>query len=291
MKSYINSLFGIIVIFLLSTVPLLAQDEAFRGGSGDGFYVDTFNLNYSEFCNGGLGDGFSSFVLTENFADYAKGGIGDGFTSFAFENPFFDISSGGIGDGFANSEIENPFFDFTSGGIGDGYSKAEMTATFNDFALGGVSDGFSFDTLQNTLNTVFSGGESDGFAFDKYGHIIYWTGAVGTGWNVPGNWANGLIPTYCNPVVIPEGVPNFPAVNAGTLKIGYYTNEGEYRCQRLKINANAEMTTRVNCYVENYDLIFVRGTLFVKNPAFDAFKIEKGGVVQLKPNAQIVVKE
>jgi hypothetical protein len=248
----------------------MAQDEPFKGGSGDGFSIDTFNQLFLDFTVGAIGDGFTSFSLINDFSNYSKGGIGDGFSSTSLLDDFADYCYGGIGDGFSASELNIEFLDFTSGGN---------------------SDGFSYAFAQDDYNHMFSGGSADGFAYDKYGHIIHWTGTIGTGWNVAGNWENEIIPTFCNPVVIPAGVPNFPAVNSGILRIGYYKDEGDYRCQRIKINTNAEMTTRVNCFVENYDLMFIRGTLFVKNPASNAFTNSGEGLVLLKPNASVIFKE
>jgi hypothetical protein len=236
-------------LLILGGGSLTAQDEAFRGGVGDGFSIDTFNAIFLDFTKGSLGDGFSKI------------------------------------------EIQNLFSDFTRGGNSDGFSVINIGDDFNLMYTGGDSDGFTAVTTQNEFNPMYTGGDSDGFAYDKYGHIIYWTGDIGTGWNVAGNWANGIIPNYCNPVVIPSAVPNFPAVNAGLLRIGYYKDEGDYRCQRIKINANAEMTTRVNCFVENYDLISNRGILYVKNPAPDAFKNLGAGIILVKPNGEIIMKE
>lgn len=258
-------------VFIIGCCPLIAQDEAFKGGIGDGFTLDTTNLEFLDFTVGGIGDGFSTDSTNQEFLDFSVGGFGDGFTTSSFTNNFADFCYGGIGDGFATEEMSIDFLDFTSGGNSDGFSFASSST--NDF------------------NDMYKGGDSDGFAYDKYGHIIYWTGNLGTNWNVTGNWENGIIPSYCNPVVIPAGVPNFPAVNAGLLRIGYYKNEGDYKCQSLKINTGAEMLTRVNCFVENYELIFIQGKLYVKNPAANAFTNLWEGLIRLKPSAELIVKE
>lgn len=249
---------------------LLGQDEPYKGGSGDGFSSDTIYLDFLDLTMGGNGDGFSSITILLEFNDFYIGGVGDGFSEDQFLNTFNDYARGGNADGFSFDTLLNEY---------------------NVMYVGGNFDGFSYDTTQTIFNPMYTGGNSDGFAYDKYGHIIFWTGIASTGWNVAGNWENGIIPTYCNPVVIPAGVPNFPAVNAGLLRIGYYKNEGDYKCQQLKINAGAEMLTRVNCFVENYDLIFNRGKLFVKNPATNAFKNLGDGIVQIKSNAEIIFKE
>lgn len=54
---------------------------------------------------------------------------------------------------------------------------------------------------------------------------------------------------------------------------------------------NAELTTQPAWFIENYNLILVGGTMFVKNPAVDAFKNIKAAELRLKQNAQLVVKE
>jgi len=267
---YFHSLTYTVFITLLLITSLVAQDEPFRGGFGDGFSLDT---------------------LSEDFLDFTKGSVGDGYTSITLSSVFNDYSIGGIGDGFSKIESQNLFLDFTKGGESDGFSTLLFEDDFNSMYSGGVADGFSYVSTLDDFNSMYSGGSADGFAYDKYGHIIFWTGNVGTSWNVADNWENGFIPSYCNPVVIPSGVPNFPAVNAGLLRIGYYKDKGDYKCQRIKIKTGAEMTTRVNCFVENYDLIFNRGKLFVKNPAVDAFKNLGDGIIQLKPNSEIIFKE
>lgn len=269
MRHYYSIVYTALIVSLFCG-SLTAQDEAFRGGFGDGFSIDTLN---------------------EEFAEYARGSFGDGFSSTALISIVHEYSSGGEGDGFSNTDLIATFNGYYTGGFGDGFSTIESQNQFLDFSKGGNSDGFSHVFSQDDFNPMFSGGMADGFASDKYGHIIYWTGDVGTGWHVAGNWANGIIPSNCNPVVIPAGVPNFPAVNAGLLRIGYYKNEGDYTCQRINIEATAEMTTRMNCFVENYDLIFNQGKLLVKNPNADAFKNLQNGVILIKPNAQIIFKE
>ena len=216
-------------VFIIGCCPLIAQDEAFKGGIGDGFTLDTTNLEFLDFTVGGIGDGFSTDSTNQEFLDFSVGGFGDGFTNSDVDIVFNDFVKGGFGDGFTTSSFTNNFADFCYGGNGDGFTNDELNTAFFDFSSGGNSDGFSFaSSSTNDFNDMYKGGDSDGFAYDKYGHIIFWTGDLGTNWNVAGNWENGIIPSYCNPVVIPSAVPNFPAVNAGLLRIGYYTNEGDY---------------------------------------------------------------
>ncbi|MDF1695655.1 MAG: hypothetical protein P1U56_07495 [Saprospiraceae bacterium] len=237
------------VLTVLCYTSTKAQDDPFKGGSGDGYslseYVNTTSFVYV----GGQGDGFSYSSRIDLFNDSYKGGEGDGFTS--------NFST-------------NNFFDFTKGGQGDGNATAEYYLTFID---------------------TYKGGVSDGFGFGKHGHTVYWTGLVGTGWNVEGNWENNIIPEYCNPVVIPANVPNFPFVNSGVFRIGYHTNVGDYMCEKLKVDLGAEITTRVNCTVENYNTIVVLGKFFARNSSSGAFINSTNGVMQIKSAGAMIFKQ
>ena len=51
------------------------------------------------------------------------------------------------------------------------------------------------------------------------------------------------------------------------------------------------MLTRVNCFVENYELVFIQGKLYVKNPAANAFSNLGQGLIHLKPLSEMIVKE
>ena len=260
----------ILFALLLMAHFLNAQDIAFKGGNGDGFTVTE---------------------IDDEFLDFTKGNDGDGFTFADFTSTESIFTLGGNGDGHTNGEIEQQFLDFSKGGFADGFAIEESINSFNDMYVGDIGDGFTKVETVDGFNDMYVGGQSDGFAYDKYGHMILWTGISSTSWNAAGNWENGIIPSYCNPVVIPAGAPNFPAVNAGLLRIGYYSNEGDYKCQKIIVSAGAVMTTRANCFVENYDLIRISGRFFVKNLANNAISNIGDGVINIKANAQLIVKE
>ena len=248
----------------MSTFRINAQDEAFRGGTGDGFTSSDTIVTFNNMYKGDSSDGFAHAELIIEFVDFSKGGLSDGYTSAISENQLSQFSYGGISDGFAGKHLMSDLINFTKGGLADGHA---------------------FNTSQNSISIFSKGGEDDGFAYEIFGHTIYWTGAIGTGWNVEGNWANNIIPQYYNPVIIPPDVPNFPKVNAGILRIGHFENDGDYTCEKIKIESGAELTARLNCFVENYSTINNFGTIYVRNQAFNAFQNLEGGVLKLKPNS------
>ncbi|MEM9546077.1 MAG: hypothetical protein AAGA77_08890 [Bacteroidota bacterium] len=257
---------AIFCLAYLMLLPLHGQDDPFRGGFGDGYASDTQEDEYLAHSAGGFGSGYSSSSLFNENNSYCLGGFGDGYSQSLHINGFNAFCLGGIGDGYTLATKENEILNFSLGGIGDGYAKSV------------VAD----------YESIFSkGGKADGFAITKIGHTVYWTGAIGTGWNVSGNWENGTIPTNCNPVIIPASVPNFPAVNAGVLRIGYHFNNGDYNCKKIRVNNGAELTTRVNCFVENYNLIQNFGQIFVKNSASNAFLNLAEGELIVKSGAQL----
>ncbi len=256
------------VALLLGTTQIFAQDDAFKGGSGDGF-------TYSEYAQG--------------FDIFSKGDTGDGFSFSGFEQSFDLIFMGNSGDGFFYAESNVAFLDITQGGKGDGFEASMAILENNDITRGGSSDGFSHADSDILLSEIYKGGMDDGFAYGIHGHKLYWTGAVGTGWNVSGNWSGNIVPSYYNPVVIPASVPNFPALNAGVFRIQNKMNDGDFLCQKIKINDGAEITTRVNCFVENFEQILIQGNFFVKNPAAGAFTNK--GAILLDANATLIFKE
>ena len=225
-----------------------------------------------------------SFSQDEPF----KGGPGDGYADKEILDTTFIFSEGGSGDGYAAKQVLNNVLNFTLGGTADGATEIELQNSSNKVFSGGVADGASGEQLQNQNNKVFSGGKADGYAFFTIEHIIYWTGNVGTGWNVAGNWENEIIPNYCNPVVIPANVPNYPAINQGLFRIGYYNNSADYNCAKIKVEAGAELTIRVSCFVENYSTINNFGTIYVKNSALNAFQNKANAQLRLKPNSSMI---
>jgi len=206
------------------------------------------------------------------------------------------IFSGGNGDGFDQASIRqalnNAIF---SGGNGDGFDVASFRQALNNSIFaGGEGDGFGIVSIRQSVNnSIFAGGEGDGFdRVTLVGIVPYvWTGAVGTGWLVAGNWSENVVPDINRPVIIPDGVPNWPFINSGLFAIGDNPNNGSFQCASLWIQENALLVTRVNNKIENYALVTIDGEMSVRNPTADAFQnfadgsviINDGGILKIKP--------
>ena len=211
---------------------------------------------YSQYT-GGDADGFTFLLLSQSNGLYDGGGD-DGFGVLYFTQEDF-IYNGESKDGFACISLEQEDYLY----------------------VGGISDGFTSMVLEGD-NTIYQGANRDGFAsinmFQKY----IWTGTIGTGWNVVGNWSTNQVPTLRHSVIIPNGVPYYPAVNSGLLSIGKDpTDSSTYRCNNILIMSGANMTTRVNCFVDVYGTFKIDGTLYVKNPSNNAFVVKKYGELRL----------
>ena len=225
------------------------------------YFLSLFVVLYS--CTGlaqytgGDGDGFST--LTVEQTDYIfDGDDGDGFAFMSFEQTD-DIFDGGDADGFATMYLEQSDFLF-AGGDGDGFSSGKIAGN----------------------STLYEGGLSDGFAYKNLYQKYIWTGTVGSGWNVTGNWSTNQIPSLRHSVTIPSGVPYYPAVNAGLLAIGKDPlDNSAFRCSNINLQAGANMTTRINCFVEVYGTFRVSGLLFVKNTAPTAFVVKANGELEI----------
>lgn len=64
--------------------------------------------------------------------------------------------------------------------------------------------------------TATSGAYSGDMIFDVTGTTRTWNGSVSTDWAAGANWNGGYSPATVDSVVIPTGVPNFPALTAAT---------------------------------------------------------------------------
>jgi len=64
--------------------------------------------------------------------------------------------------------------------------------------------------------TATSGAFSGEMVFDVTGAARTWNGSVSTDWSDGVNWDLGVVPASVDSVVIPTGVPNFPALVAAT---------------------------------------------------------------------------
>ncbi len=177
------------------------------------------------------------------------GGVGDGFHFAAFTADS-TIYSAGPSDGFASEEYLQGTSIF-KGGNSDGFAAISYLNPSSIF-VASTSDGFSLGSYSNT-NLLTRGGDADGFGMEYFLYFHDWTGLVGTGWLVAGNWAYDIIPTENARVRIPSAVPNFPAVNSGTFTIGAAT--GKYKCRGLLIEPAAQLTIRVNAITEIYNKV------------------------------------
>lgn len=187
--------------------------------------------------------------------------------------------TGGSQDGY-HKDIALNSHSIYHGGARDGAHFAKLESAANIFR-GGSSDGFSNSTLANA-KSIYFGGSKDGYATDSKILSYVWTGNIGTGWNVTGNWLNGIIPDINSNVVIPPGAINFPAINAGLMSIGQDPNSGLYLCKQILVRSGAEITFRVNAFLENYGDFEVRGSVYVLNSAIDAVQNLNGGLITVK---------
>lgn len=64
--------------------------------------------------------------------------------------------------------------------------------------------------------TATSGAYGGALVFDITGTTRTWNGSLSTDWATGGNWDGGYVPVAVDSVVIPTGVPNFPALGAPT---------------------------------------------------------------------------
>lgn len=205
------------------------------------------------------------------------GGSGDGFTFVVYMSSS-SIYQGLVGDGFSLGLLESTQSIFM-GSSSDGYDMSVFSSGQSIYT-GAANDGFSLSWLQ-AENSIFFGEASDGFDLGKYLHYHRWTGLVGTGWLVAGNWTNNMIPTDNIRVRIPAGVPKMPAINAGTFKIGTATG-ANFTCKALWIESGASLLCRINTFTENHSSILIDGTLRWKNPAANSFINKPGASILIR---------
>ena len=151
---------------------------------------------------------------------------------------------------------------------------------------GGSGDGYSSSSKSAQIS-ISAGGYDDGYADAFFYTDFIWTGTVGTGWNVPSNWNNNVIPTIRSKVIIPSDVPNFPFVNAGLLSIGEIKNPSTYFCRGVEIASGAEMTLRINATLENYSNLTIDGSLFILYSSNAAVKNLENGVIKIQEGGQM----
>jgi hypothetical protein len=76
---------------------------------------------------------------------------------------------------------------------------------------GGTVTGVRYATCNITATSGLMPGS---LSFDVSGTTRTWTGATSSDWNLGGNWGGGFVPAVADSVVIPTGVPNFPALTS-----------------------------------------------------------------------------
>ena len=189
---------------------------------------------------------------------------------------------GGISDGFTLAHFNSPSIGHYQGGHDDGFSFSDYNSSSVKFFNGGKSDGYTTATILVGDNFQYHGQYSDGFGIQNLYQVYVWTGNVGSGWNINGNWNTGQIPSMRHTVVIPSTASTWPGINAGTFVIKKDpTDIGSYFCNELHIEPGAQLLTRINCFVRNYGSINIEGLMRVKNIASDAFKNMQGGQIEI----------
>lgn len=191
---------------------------------------------------------------------------------------------GGFGDGY-DLGIGLSTTNIYSGGNKDGYALSEFNSSISIFS-GGHHDGYSSYYYENSIS-IFNGGSHDGYASDEQLFYFIWTGTIGSGWNVGGNWSTGFIPDINARVIIPSAVPNFPAINSGTISIGDDPNAAGFLCKQILIQSGAEMKLRINAFMENYGNIDISGSLIVLNTTANAVKNLSGGLISIRNGGEL----
>jgi len=199
------------------------------------------------------------------------------------------IYEGGVGGGSYAITLASSNAYFYRGGDGDGFGGRSQVADVFLYT-GGFGHGHESYHLLSNEGYISEGGSSDGYAQKGLRTAFVWTGAIGTGWTVSGNWSYNIAPDINRPVIIPDGVPNYPYVNTGLFNIGDSPNNGTYKCASLWIQENAFLQTRVNCRIENYGLIQIDGDMRVKKITADAFQNFAPGVVIVDQGGELIIK-
>lgn len=211
-------------------------------------------------------------------------------SSLSIAQPPAYVFNGGIGDGYSVATANSGINYLSIGGSSDGYVSTTLINVSNFLCEGGDGDGYDTGYTQTNENFLATGGIGDGFAMKELKEKFVWTGAIGTSWTVAGNWSTNAIPDITREVIIPDGVPNWPFVNAGLLTIGKNLNSGNYRCASLWIQENAFLQTRINNRVENYGVLKIDGQMRVKKVTPDAFFNGEEGQIIISSTGSLTIK-
>ena len=207
------------------------------------------------------------------------GGSNDGYDKAGFMNST-NIYAGGTLDGYSIANYTN-LISIYKGSKNDGHNVATFTNPISIFR-GSEDDGHHYTNYINPIS-IFTGGTLDGYDIGEKLVSYIWTGNIGTGWNVEDNWSGGFIPNLNSSVIIPSGVTNFPKVNDGLIAVAEDPSGlATYFCKQILIEPSAEMTLRVNAFMENYGEIEIYGSMFVLNSAIDAVQNLNGGLITIK---------
>ena len=214
-------------------------------------------------------------------------GHGQGYSMISTSTSTVLVYDGGFGQGYANAYnidiLQNNF----NGGANDGYT-AEYSEMDSPLYSGGTSDGHD-EASPNPILMSFLGGADDGYTSEDVFEPFIWTGAIGTGWNVAGNWNRNIIPDILRPVIIPDGVPNWPMLNAGIFRVGSDTDQlAAFKCGNILIESNAQMVARVNSYIENYNQFSIEGLFTLRNPAFGSFSNFVNGNLIIETSGNLI---
>jgi len=215
------------------------------------------------------------------------GGEGDGFGGGRWVGSVV-MYQGATADGFSAMEVLGSNYLYQGGNL-DGFVNTTLEQNNLSVYQGQNADGFSQLGLESADLKMYQGQVDDGFAFGNLYQKYIWSGAVGTGWNVDANWETNRPPGIRHQAIIPDGVLNFPFVNAGVLAIGANPNNGLFTCSELLIRQNAELTTRINCFIENYGKLEIRGTMNVLNTDANAFRNYSGSLLEIKSQGSLII--
>lgn len=219
-----------------------------------------------------------------------EGGDGGGYSMQSTMSGDYYLFDGGDGSGYSmQSDLSGDSYTF-EGSSGSGYSSTKWVMVNNLYYLGGANDGYSSIQMDAQSNGFFEGGNGEGYVMEEKCEDFIWTGDIGTGWGVAGNWNYNIVPDLKRRAIIPAGVPSFPFVNAGIFAIGDNPNNGAFVCGELWIQEDALLVTRINNKVENYGYILVDGTMQVKNSSSDAFQNLGNGVVRISSSGLWLIK-
>lgn len=194
--------------------------------------------------------------------------------------------SGGDGDGTMSIFLDFDT-DFYHGGDSDGYVYADISGSSSIY-YGNEGDGHSSMFLDISEN-IYVGSDSDGYDMLQIYRTYIWSGDIGTGWNVSGNWIGTAIPRLRHNVIIPNGRPNYPNLNSGIFATRKILSSANYFCKNIQIANSAELTFKVNNFVENHGKIHSYGTIYSLNLSANAIQNLVGGEIRLFSGSQLLI--